>query len=254
METRQHYKRFNQDYFRSGTYEKVSFGRYSQYWWSNRFYAGLARRYGPQQGRVIEVGCGLGHLLQWFTDRYTAFGTDINTWALQEARQNVPGANFLLASAEDLGMFPDGSFSIVISKHVVEHLKDPGRAIGEMSRILAPGGAFILATPNLDSPMRKVKGKNWIGYRDATHISLKPPSAWLGYLKAEDLALRRVFSDGFWDAPYVPVVPARLQKLLFGSLGGLQAILRLSILPLKLGESMIVIAKKPGELDRRSYG
>ena len=80
---------FNQDYFATGPYAEVSFARYSQYWWSNRYYAGLARRYGPPQGRVLELGCGMGHLLAWLTDRYQVFGTDINAWALSQARQNV---------------------------------------------------------------------------------------------------------------------------------------------------------------------
>jgi hypothetical protein len=53
-----------------------------------------------------------------------------------------------------------------------------------------------------------------------------------------------VFSDGFWDAPYLPGLPKAVQKLFFGAPGGLQAILGWSIIPLRMGESMIVLAKK----------
>lgn len=235
---------FDQSYFHQAAYAQVSFDRFSQYWWSNRFYALLARRNGPRQGRVLEVGCGLGHLLGWLVDSYDVYGSDINAWALQQARQNVTEGNFVLQSAEDLGAFVDGMFQIVIAKHVVEHLTHPVAAIAEMSRVLSPGGILLLATPNLDSPMRKWKGPNWIGYQDPTHISLRPPEEWLADLRAVDLEPKRVFSDGFWDAPYLPVLPILMQKLLFGAPGGLQAILGWGMIPLRMGESLIVIAEK----------
>ena len=235
---------FDESYFKTKAYAEVSFAKYSQYWWSNRFYALLVQRYGPKQGRVLEVGCGLGHLLDWLVDQYEIFGVDINQWALSQARRNIPEGNFALLSAEDLHAFQDESFRIVIAKHVVEHLPVPERAVSEMSRVLAPGGLLVLATPNLDSPMRAVKKDRWIGYKDPTHISLKTPQEWLAMLQSHRIEARRVFSDGFWDAPYVPLLPAALQKLLFGAPGGLQAVLGWSIIPLRMGESLIIIARK----------
>lgn len=236
---------FNESYFKTEAYAQVSFEKYSQYWWSNRFYALLARRNAPKRGRVLEVGCGLGHLLTWLVDRYLVFGTDINPWALTQARLNVPQGNFVLQSAENLGAFTNQSFQIVVAKHVVEHLYQPERAIAEMSRVLAPGGLLLIATPNLDSPMRARKKEGWIGYKDPTHISLKPPAEWLSYLRTNGLQIRRVFSDGYWDAPYVSGLPIKLQKLLFGAPGGLQAVMGWSIIPLRMGESLIVLAGKP---------
>jgi SAM-dependent methyltransferase len=235
---------FDDTYFKRGPYAGVSFEKYSQYWWSNRFFARLARKFGPSQGKVLELGCGLGHLLGWLADRYEVFGADINEPALQEAQKNVPLGKFLVLSAENLRPLPDSSFQIVIAKHLVEHLPHPERAIAEMVRVLAPGGILILATPNMDSPMRHWKKEHWIGYKDPTHISLLTPAKWLGLIRQESLNVRRVFSDGFWDAPYFPGMPTALQKVVFGGPGGLQAIMGWSIIPLRMGESMIVIAQK----------
>lgn len=235
---------FNRDYFSTGPYAQVNFARYSQYWWSNRYYARLARRHGPPQGRVLELGCGMGHLLAWLTDRYHVFGCDINPWALCQARMTVPQGNFLLLSGDKPYAFPEAVFDIVIAKHVVEHLRHPEQAISEMSRVLKAGGLLVLATPNLSSPMRERKKANWIGYKDPTHISLKPPEQWLASLRYHGLQPRRVFSDGFWDAPYISVIPTPLQKLFFGAPGGLQAVLGWSIIPLRMGESLIILADK----------
>lgn len=237
---------FNETYFQRATYADVSFKKYSQYWWSNRFYAGLAKKFGPQSGNVLEVGAGLGHLLGWFeADRYKVYGTDINPWALEQASKNVPGANFSLTDAEALTSFADSYFQIVVSKHVVEHLPNPEKGVSELCRVLAPGGLLLLATPNLDSPMRTWKKSQWIGYRDPTHISLKPPSAWINQLKKNNLTIKKKFSDGFWDAPYLPWIPKTIQKLFFGAPGGLQAIMGWSIIPVCMGESLIILASKP---------
>ena len=235
---------FDEAYFCSGPYAEVNFARFSQYWWSNRYFALLARRFGPAKGRVLELGCGMGHLLSWLTPKYGVFGCDINPWALTQALQNVPGGNFLLLSGDQPYAFPAEAFDIVIAKHVVEHLHYPQEAISEMSRVLKPGGLLVLVTPNLRSAMRKRKKEHWIGNKDPTHISLKPPEDWLAALRTHGFKPLRVFSDGFWDAPYVPFIPTALQKLFFGAPGGLQAILGWSIIPLQMGESLIVLAEK----------
>lgn len=238
------YSKFDQDYFSSDAYADVSFEPYSQYWWSNRYYAKLVKKIGPPTGRVLEVGCGLGHLLEWLTEQYEVFGTDINPWALKQASVNVPSGNFLLLSAEDLGTFPTGMFEVVIAKHVVEHLSDPELAIMEFSRVLAPRGKLLLATPNTSSISRAVKKTEWIGYKDPTHISLWAPERWINTLSKHNLRSRKVYSDGLWDAPYISWLPAGIQKALFGAPGGLQAILGLTMIPLRFGESLIVLAEK----------
>lgn len=236
--------KFDERYFKSGTYATVSFERFSQYWWSNRYYALLVRKYGPDSGRVLEVGCGLGHLLGWLTDRYSVFGADINPWALHQAQRDIPEASFLLLSAENLRAFPDESFSVVVTKHVLEHLPNPEMAISEMSRILMPDGLLLFSTPNLDSIGRGIKKKKWIGYQDPTHINLRSPQSWLDALRRYNFTPWKVFSDGFWDVPYIDWLPTSFQKILFGAPGGLQAVLGWSIIPLRMGESMIVLAYK----------
>jgi len=234
---------FDQDYFHRGPYAQVSFARFSQYWWSNRYYALLARRHGPRQGQVLEIGCGLGHLLAWLTDRYQVVGTDVNPWALERSRQVAGGSSHLASNAEELP-FASGTFDAVILKHVVEHLAHPEQALAEVSRVTAAGGILILATPNLASLLKPWKGERWIGYQDPTHISLRPPQEWLAAVRQVGFEPVRLFSDGFWDVPYVRSVPPLLQKLFFGLPGGIQAVTGIPFLPLQWGESFILIARR----------
>ncbi len=133
---------------------------------------------------------------------------------------------------------------MVIIKHVVEHLPHPERAIAEVGRVTAPGGVLILATPNLSSLLKPWKGDRWIGYQDPTHISLKPPEEWLDMIRNAGFSPLKIFSDGFWDVPYVRFIPKQIQKIFFGSLGGFQAITGLPCLPMRWGESIMVVARK----------
>jgi SAM-dependent methyltransferase len=43
--------------------------------------------------------------------------------------------------------FADGSFETVLCTQVIEHLAEPGAALGEIARVLAPGGRLILTAP-----------------------------------------------------------------------------------------------------------
>lgn len=234
---------FDENYFSSHTYANITFAKYSMYWWSNRFYAMLARRYGRRGSRFLEVGSGMGHLTGQLEDTFETFGCDINHWAVKKSKEVVNKSHLQTASAQELP-FKNNSFNVVIIKHIVEHLPDPQKAIQEIARVTEPGGTLILATPNLDSLLKPWKGGKWIGYQDPTHISLKRPAEWLAIIRSAGFSPLKVFSDGFWDVPYVRFVPSQIQKLFFGSLGGFQAITGLVFLPYRWGESVIVIARK----------
>jgi 2-polyprenyl-3-methyl-5-hydroxy-6-metoxy-1,4-benzoquinol methylase len=234
---------FDEKYFSTHTYANITFAKYSMYWWSNRFFAILARRYGRRGTRLLEVGSGMGHLVAQLEDTFETYGLDLNHWAVSESKAVVNRSSLQTASAQELP-FEAGVFNVVIIKHIVEHLPNPEKAINEIGRITAKNGTLILATPNLGSMLKPWKGDRWIGYQDPTHISLKLPAEWLTLIQNAGFELKRVFSDGFWDVPYIRFVPKQLQKLFFGALGGIQAITGFVFLPMTWGESILVIAKK----------
>lgn len=234
---------FDEKYFSTHTYANVTFAKYSMYWWSNRFNAILARRYGKRGARLLEIGSGMGHLVGQLEDTFETFGMDLNPWAVKQSKAVVERTQLQTASAQELP-YRDGAFNVVIIKHIVEHLPDPQKAIREIGRVTETGGTLILATPNLDSLLKPWKGDRWIGYQDPTHISLKRPAEWLEFIRSAGFSPIKVFSDGFWDVPYIRYVPSQIQKLFFGSLGGFQAVTGWVFLPPRWGESILVIARK----------
>ena len=130
---------FDEKYFSTHTYANITFAKYSMYWWSNRFNAMLARRYGRKGARLLEVGSGMGHLVGDLEDTFETYGMDINHWAVKRSKSVVQKTQLETASAQEIP-FSDNSFNVVIIKHIVEHLPDPQKAIQEIGRVTAPGG------------------------------------------------------------------------------------------------------------------
>ncbi|HET9073885.1 MAG TPA: class I SAM-dependent methyltransferase [Solirubrobacteraceae bacterium] len=92
-------------------------------------------------GRVLDLGCGVGHSYAELAPRETV-GTDIEASVLVgQDRETV------VADMRALP-FPAGSFASVFSVHSLEHVPDPARVLAEVHRVLVPGGRAIFVTPN----------------------------------------------------------------------------------------------------------
>jgi SAM-dependent methyltransferase len=107
--------------------------------------ATLQRRL-PRGASVLEISCGRGELLAELRgDGFEVRGT--NFTAYPDAPPEVPidiGIDVLAGMP-----YGDDRFDAVIILDVMEHLSDHHRAVGELSRVLKPGGLLIVATPNI---------------------------------------------------------------------------------------------------------
>ena len=63
-------------------------------------------------------------------------------------------------------------YDIVISSHVIEHLRSPSSHLIDIRNLLSVNGIGMLSTPNLDSLDSIKLGGDWRGHKDETHISL----------------------------------------------------------------------------------
>lgn len=93
--------------------------------------------------RVLEVGCGSGHL----TKRLAARGIDIvGIDANPNAREVADTDRVLHMRAEQLD-FEDKEFDAVVSVHAIEHIPPLDEAVAEMARVLQPQGRALLIYP-----------------------------------------------------------------------------------------------------------
>ncbi len=241
---------YGQQYFERYNYADRPLGRYSMYWFARRYYAALVRRYAPPGGgRLLELGCGLGHLLGLLQDDFECVGVDIADYSIEQLRRNAPRAEGYVMSADDLSRFADGEFRAVVALHLVEHLPDPADTIRQVERVLAPNGLFLFATPNPGYALRRFKdpATDAIG-KDPTHINVQPPRQWRAWAEDSGFKVLKHVGDGLWDVPYFPLVPKSVQFAVLGLPSLVQVLTRSTLIPLAWGVNQIVIARKVREV------
>ncbi len=116
--------------------------------------------------RVIDLGCGHeARLLRSLAPTIASgIGVDLNIAASAKV---VPGLSFREEPIEAvLPTLPDASADLVLMISVLEHLPEPGQALVECRRILAPGGVLMVNVPT------------WVGKRflefSAFRLGLSP--------------------------------------------------------------------------------
>lgn len=124
-------------------------------------------------GRVLEVGCGFGHLLSAIDTRWCRHGVEPSQAAAAEAA--LVGTIFTGTFEET--RYPDEFFDAVLMYQVIEHMEDPVTAMRIAWRILMRGGWLVVTTPNFDSACARRFGDNYRMYHDPTHVSLFTPES-----------------------------------------------------------------------------
>lgn len=118
------------------------------------------------RGKVLEVGCGTGRNIALFDGWEEYRGTDLSDAVISSLRGRYHGSrthHFDSMSADSLS-YPENSFDLVLAREVLEHLPSPAAAVREAYRVLRPGGAFIISSPNRDSMHLRVN--RMIGHAD----------------------------------------------------------------------------------------
>ena len=109
----------------------------------------LLRRAGLHAGpgRLLDVGCGGGHLLRAARgEGWRAVGTDLGHAACRAARETAAAP---IAQAEATALpFRDGVLDAVTLVNVLDHTAAARRTLEEAARVLRPGGLLVLRVPN----------------------------------------------------------------------------------------------------------
>lgn len=103
-----------------------------------------------QSSRILDVGCGEGIVDNFLINNLPVsenqiVGLDVELNCLRIARTINPGVKFYQGSVYELP-FQDRSFDLVLALEVLEHLKFPEKAIGELNRVSKDW--VIISVPN----------------------------------------------------------------------------------------------------------
>lgn len=98
--------------------------------------------------RVLDLGCGTGYgTAELAKSAASAAGIDVSAEAIAYAREHYPGIAFSIAPAETTTLSAS-SFDLITAFELIEHLPDWRPLLAEARRLLAPGGMFLVSTPN----------------------------------------------------------------------------------------------------------
>jgi SAM-dependent methyltransferase len=136
----------------------------------------------PPGATIVDYGC-----FGWLVSRIAAevHRPDIMVIGCDTAEppDRPPGAAFVPVDAEsDCVALPDDAGDMVVASHVIEHVRNPIRLVGELVRIAKPGGLLYIEAPSekmaLSASDPDVEGHGFESFwDDPTHIRPYPPAA-----------------------------------------------------------------------------
>jgi SAM-dependent methyltransferase len=149
----------------------------------------------PGPVRILDVGCADGRLLDWYAassvgDRLETHGIEMSEVAAKAARRR--GHRVVTGRFEVDRELEAGSFDLILAYHVIEHVDDPKGFAQRAAELLAPGGLFVVATPNWDSSdARRFRG-HWGGNHFPRHWTLYNESTVRDLAESVGLRVERV--------------------------------------------------------------
>jgi len=161
-------------------------------------------------GRLLDVGCAAGELAAEAIARGWRVDGMEREPALAEAARALGVAVHVGDFDGGRWPWPSAAFDAAVAGEVIEHLVDTDQFLAELARVVRPGGALIVTTPNLASLENRVRlllGRYpmWMDHRveGAGHLRYYTPRVLKTQLQAHGFRVER--HVGNW----VPLVPQR---------------------------------------------
>ena len=136
-------------------------------------------------GKLLDVGCSTGNLLNIAKDYFEVYGIEIARWSSKFAREQH-NLDIFKGTLEERN-FPDSTFDIFFASELIEHLHNPSLFIEEAKRILKKDGLLALTTGNSHSIMAKLRKEKWRYFAPKYHLYYFSPKT------IKDLLLRQHF-------------------------------------------------------------
>jgi SAM-dependent methyltransferase len=190
--------------------------------------------------RILEIGSGRGTLLHELLKRgFEAVGVETSEDRVAEARDRFQDLPIRVTSGTGLP-FPDGTFDLVLSFDVFEHIADSDAHVREVRRVLKPAGWYLFQTPNKwsNTIFETIRWRSFTGWR-ADHCALHNAR------ELERRFRRLGFSIEFADVPVVTEFFRRKVRQHLGRTGTIALrLLNPDRLPVRLRTNLYVRAQR----------
>ena len=114
----------------------------------------------PEHPHVLDVGCADGRFLARLPERFKKFGVDISRPAVEKGNSkfSLRLVHGDLLDGTTIDMFEESAFDLVTLWAILEHLKDPRRAVSQVARLIKKGGLVLIRVPNANGML------NWMAH------------------------------------------------------------------------------------------
>lgn len=157
--------------------------------------------------RVLNAGFGDGPQVMVYAGTFrNMVGVDVNAERLARARRlmdaaGVRNVELIEGNVESIPL-PDASFDVVLAVDIIEHVEHPDRFLGEMRRLLRPGGRMLITFPamhdhftDLMSAIGKRIGRKGhehpTGWHPDHHQRELPVSVWIEKVRKAGFRMER---------------------------------------------------------------
>jgi SAM-dependent methyltransferase len=147
------------------------------------------------KGKVLDVGCGNGEMLQFAEQMgWNGMGLELDPAAIESSKRR--GLNVLQGGYEHLDDYPS-HFDCIIFSHVLEHVHKPLEALTKIKNALKPGGVLLLSCPNAMSKAGEYFGRYWRGLEAPRHIAIPAANFLRQHLDAMGFSVEQRISKTF---------------------------------------------------------
>jgi ubiquinone/menaquinone biosynthesis C-methylase UbiE len=161
--------------------------------------------------RVLEVGCGAGHVLERFGET-ARVGVDLSPTMLGRSRRRLGEDAALAQATADKLPFADGAFDVVVCTEVLEHVPDPVAVVAELARVVRAEGRVVVSIPN-EASIDRVKRvlRRLLPFRRVLHTLASEGNEW--HIHRLDLTALRQLVQGVATIERLRAVPSPLVPL-----------------------------------------
>jgi 2-polyprenyl-3-methyl-5-hydroxy-6-metoxy-1,4-benzoquinol methylase len=157
------------------------------YTYYHQVMAALVLEHTPKAGRVLDLGCGMGHLLSLVHElegSYQLVGADAFPDCVRRTQERVPSARTVQVPEDRIDFSQlGGDYDTCIMAHSLEHMLRPADVVREVLDHVKPGGHLVLAVPNPVRPtvfFSNVKQKHYV---NKGHVYAWDRSHWMNFLE-----------------------------------------------------------------------
>lgn len=119
-------------------------------------------------GRLLDIGCGTGELLEEAKPYFDCYGIEPSPIASEIAKKR---GFSIQESTLEKAEYPF-LFDVITLNSVIEHVSNPTAVLKKINTLLKPGGIIVMLTPKFDGPSYRRHRAAWNGFRHGYHTFL----------------------------------------------------------------------------------